>query len=132
MKNKQLLYKKVDKRTNEFSGGINQKFQDPAMENWATIQSLNQTCSALDNVQDKLEDKVYLIINLILALISTYFLSIHNWILMFSLLIILEISVFFQIKTRLRYRKELRSLINQIVKVCEYKKIPLPSRAKLK
>lgn len=111
---------------NRYVGGYNERFQDPAMDRWVTIQSLNDVSRTLREVHDRINSGLSLIISTILAIFTAFFLGAKNGVAMIFMLILLEIWILFQIKRQIIHRNELHKLKPQIIKVCQQYGIKVP------
>jgi len=111
---------------NRYVGGHNEQFQDPAMDRWVTIQSLNDVSRTLREVNDRINNRLSLIISTILTIFTAFFLGTKNWVAMIFMLILLEIWTLFQLKRQLIHRRELQKLKPQIIKVCQQYGIKVP------
>ena len=69
-------------------------FQDPAMDKWTILQSLNQTAQNIREYSSGIEFLFFFLITIVLGILTTYFLSVNNWVMMFIVIIILELFIF--------------------------------------
>lgn len=113
----------------EFVGGHIEQFQDPAMNKWVTINSLNETFDSISRVRERISNYASFLFSTIIALFSTYFLSVRNWPLVLLLLITIEIVAIREIRKRIRHLNELSVTKKEIVEMCHKHGINLPSNA---
>ena len=106
------------------------KFQDPAMDRWATIQSFNQADATLRDINEIINNRTSVIISTILSIASTYFLAKKNWLLTILMLIVVEVFTIYQIKTPITQKNELRKVKEEITKVCKEHGIEIPDGIK--
>jgi len=111
---------------NIYVGGHNERFQDPAMDRWITIQSLNEVSRTLREINDRIDNKISIVISTILSIASAYFLGTKNWLAMIFMLILLEIWTLSQLKRQIRHRGELNVLKPRIIYVCKQYGIEVP------
>ena len=100
-------------KENIFSGKKIICFQDPAMDQWTTIQSLNQTAQYLREYSQNIESLFFFLISIILGIVTTYFLSIKNWILMLVTLIVLQLFLLWRLNKLRKYQKELFTIFEE-------------------
>lgn len=88
-------------------------FQDPAMDQWITIQSLNQTAKYLREYSQNIEFLFFFLISILLGILTTYFLSINNWVLVLITLIILELFIMWRLTKLKKFQKELFNIFEE-------------------
>lgn len=101
-------------------------FIDPEMDNWTSIQSLNQASTMLREVNNRMSNISSIMITTLLGIASAYFLGRKEWILMVAMLIILEIWAIIKIKRHLKQRRVLWIWKERIDKRCKELGIKTP------
>lgn len=105
-------------------------FQDPAMDQWTTIQSLNQTAQYLREYSQNIEALFFFLVSIILGVLTTYFLAINNRVLMLITLVILESFILWRLIRLRKIQNELFEIFKENKRHARKLGISLPGENK--
>jgi len=101
-------------------------FQDPAMNDWVSAQTMNEVSRDLRENYQTISNTTYFLLSIFIGILSTYFLSQKNWIVVLVLLILLELMSIPRLKYLKKRRRDLIATQNKVREFCRAKGLPIP------